>query len=454
MKKLRLKFRDEYHESKNVLVERESFVIGRSPDNDLSIPRSELSRHHAEINRFGDVYVISDCNSSNGTTVNGRRLENPVPLENGHRISLGGAFEIEVELIDENAAFHQPAAQEELPAAESFADSPADLAQSSDENENPAETASAAAGVSVSPPPAAPAAAAAGSFPGLFFIIAPLLGLFVLVFAGGLLFLFAGRKDKQPPPSTDDYSYSGKRKTEDKRKTKEDEDETPTPKPKETTGTSETPSKTSADPSSTPTTQPASEFDKIERNAVPFMRGIAANGDSYAFSQKQLGEINNQIKSFKGSSALRENLKAVKRDAAKFEELAKTKGLKPQFLATAALAKIGNQSQSPLAMAQTMLPILGELRITLNNEFADDNLLIIAAYDLGEQGKYRALQSTLEALSKQSSEHPRKIRSIWFLREKGKITDAQYSFALKFLAIGTITQNPKDFSVEAEPLTF
>src|SRR5688572_2347786 len=101
MKKLLLKYQDEYHEPKSVLVDRENFVIGRSPDNDLSIPRSELSRHHAEINRFGDVYVVSDCNSSNGTTLNGQKLETPVALENGSRINLGGVFEIKVEVIDE-----------------------------------------------------------------------------------------------------------------------------------------------------------------------------------------------------------------------------------------------------------------------------------------------------------------------------------------------------------------
>jgi hypothetical protein len=129
--------------------------------------------------------------------------------------------------------------------------------------------------------------------------------------------------------------------------------------------------------------------------------------------------------------------------------------LKPQFLATAALAKIGNQNQNPLSVAQTMLPVLGELRITLNNELSDDNLLIIAAYDLGEQGKFRAMQSTLEALSKQvTGVAANKIRTIWFLRERGKISDAQYAFALRFLAIGAITQNPKDFNVDTEAVVF
>ncbi len=102
-----------------------------------------------------------------------------------------------------------------------------------------------------------------------------------------------------------------------------------------------------------------------------------------------------------------------------------------------------------------MLPLLGELKITLDNKLADDNLLIIAGYERGAAGNARALQSVLEALSKQTQNvSPREIRTIWFLKQQGKITDAEYNFALDFLAIGTIAQNPKDFGVSADALTF
>src|SRR4028119_2331866 len=99
MTELWLKFRNEYGEPQNIRVDRETFVIGRSPDNDLGIPRSQLSRIHAEINRFSNTFVISDCNSSNGTTLNGIELLSPAELRNGDRINLGGGIDIEVELI-------------------------------------------------------------------------------------------------------------------------------------------------------------------------------------------------------------------------------------------------------------------------------------------------------------------------------------------------------------------
>jgi hypothetical protein len=47
-----------------------------------------------------------------------------------------------------------------------------------------------------------------------------------------------------------------------------------------------------------------------------------------------------------------------------------------------------------------------------------------------------------------------RARTIWYLREKGKLSDAQYEFALRFLAVGIISQNPKDFNVETDAVVF
>jgi hypothetical protein len=170
---------------------------------------------------------------------------------------------------------------------------------------------------------------------------------------------------------------------------------------------------------------------------------------------KQAEIVNSKINALKGSSRLAENFQAVKKNAAQFETLANSRNLKAQFLATAALAKIGDARGDPLAVAQTMLPFLNDLKVTLDNKLADDNLLIIAAYERGAAGKPRSLQSTLEALSKTTQNvSPREIRTIWFLREKGKITEAEFDFAVRFIAVGAIMQNPKEFNVNAEAVTF
>src|SRR5215213_8985843 len=100
-----LNFTDETGETRRILVEGDKFVIGRHSENDLSIADGSLSRKHAQIERFGDVFVISDLDSSNGTTLNDAELNEPAALKKGDKFNLGGGFEFEVELIsgDESA---------------------------------------------------------------------------------------------------------------------------------------------------------------------------------------------------------------------------------------------------------------------------------------------------------------------------------------------------------------
>ncbi len=71
-------------------------TIGRTPDNDISFPDdSNVSRFHAEIElKFGDYWLI-DLKSSNGTTINGERVNGEVRLSEGDKIMLGGSSELE-----------------------------------------------------------------------------------------------------------------------------------------------------------------------------------------------------------------------------------------------------------------------------------------------------------------------------------------------------------------------
>jgi hypothetical protein len=66
-------------------------VIGRAPQCDIVIPLAEISRQHAVIVRRGGGYQVADLGSSNGTTVNGRRLgDDPMHLVPGDEVGLGG----------------------------------------------------------------------------------------------------------------------------------------------------------------------------------------------------------------------------------------------------------------------------------------------------------------------------------------------------------------------------
>ncbi len=61
-----------------------SFTIGRVGGNDMIMPDYAISKQHAILEIKRGNYRIRDCESTNGTTVNGKRLEKkPVNLQNG-----------------------------------------------------------------------------------------------------------------------------------------------------------------------------------------------------------------------------------------------------------------------------------------------------------------------------------------------------------------------------------
>jgi hypothetical protein len=66
-----------------------SHTIGRMSDCTVVVSDTNVSRHHARINRSGSGFVIADLNSTNGTYVNGERLLADHRLNDGDIISVG-----------------------------------------------------------------------------------------------------------------------------------------------------------------------------------------------------------------------------------------------------------------------------------------------------------------------------------------------------------------------------
>jgi len=62
--------------------------IGRSPDCELALRDSRASRHHARLHARDGMLVLTDLGSTNGTRVNGQRIEEVV-LGQGDRILIG-----------------------------------------------------------------------------------------------------------------------------------------------------------------------------------------------------------------------------------------------------------------------------------------------------------------------------------------------------------------------------
>jgi hypothetical protein len=73
--------------------------IGRSPDADVRIEDRYASGIHARIYSRGASYYVEDMNSTNGTLLNGERLNGEAELKDLDEIRIGGSefrFELDV----------------------------------------------------------------------------------------------------------------------------------------------------------------------------------------------------------------------------------------------------------------------------------------------------------------------------------------------------------------------
>jgi hypothetical protein len=161
MPELWLTYIDEYGADRRVPADGDVFTIGRHSENDLCIPDPGLSRDHLRIEREGNAIKIRDMGSSNGTELNGTRLNEPAYLNDGDVITLGGAVALRVEIKKEAARAAAPAS---AVAASPKVASPVKTAVTSEEP--------------------------ASGIPFVFLIAAPILGLIVVIFAAGLIYIF------------------------------------------------------------------------------------------------------------------------------------------------------------------------------------------------------------------------------------------------------------------------
>ena len=63
--------------------------IGRDPANGLRLSHETVSRVHAELSRQGGLWVLRDLGSTNGTSVNGRRVIGAAVVRDGDQVSFG-----------------------------------------------------------------------------------------------------------------------------------------------------------------------------------------------------------------------------------------------------------------------------------------------------------------------------------------------------------------------------
>lgn len=80
------------HDRRDLPIGTRGVVIGRGSDCDIVIDATKVSRHHARIYNDATGCWAEDLGSTNGTSVNGRRVDGePAALSNGDRIRVGDA---------------------------------------------------------------------------------------------------------------------------------------------------------------------------------------------------------------------------------------------------------------------------------------------------------------------------------------------------------------------------
>lgn len=73
----------------------EPLTIGRASDAGLQIRDDYTSTHHARLLLWGSDWVLQDLDSTNGTFVDGRRIDSPTPVAVGVPVKVGATtFEL------------------------------------------------------------------------------------------------------------------------------------------------------------------------------------------------------------------------------------------------------------------------------------------------------------------------------------------------------------------------
>ena len=86
---------------KDIPLKADCTVIGRAEDCSLRIPLVSVSRRHCEVSIEGDEVKVKDLASSNGTYVNGTRINETI-LEAGDKLMVGPiGFTVQIDGIPE-----------------------------------------------------------------------------------------------------------------------------------------------------------------------------------------------------------------------------------------------------------------------------------------------------------------------------------------------------------------
>jgi FHA domain len=422
---LTLTYYDDAGRLTRVNVASRRFTIGRDPENDLVIKRTGLSRRQALIESFDNTLQISDCGSSNGTFVNGNRVEFPIELRDGDVIDLGGVCEVEVQLDNGRAT---------APAETSWANESVPLSHEGLRAIDRGLAAQAPGGSrsTAADKPKAVASENSSLFDGLgLHIIVPVVAVMILALVAVVIALKGSGNKKQEVFDRGARIHS------------ETPVVSPLPSPLE-----------SMTVIAQPRTEIEDELDEVEKDTLAVMRAISLRDPNPVLTQQNDKEIYEKIKTYKGSATLRDNLRLMKsRGIPQLAGAAKARGVRLPLLVFAALARVDKDGHGdPVAVAGELIPNLARNQVFLAKDLAQDNLLALAATDPSSGGGMALRDAIAELTKKRRDQGVQSIRNVWYLRDNGTIRPPAFDLVLRFLAIGAIAQNPRHFGIEAEPI--
>lgn len=384
---------DKTGQLKKVPMETKRFTIGRSKDSSLVINDSVISPHHALIEMVENSLQITDCGSVTNTFVNGKQITKSQILHNGDIILLGDSIKLTV-LFNPNIDKAHTSLAATAPQTNNLTQKP--------------------------------------------LLISPLIimfGLIILILGIGglLLFILPPAKDSQP-----DQKHSVTRVS-------------PTTEPT----INPTPTPLISDNSEIGTKSPDLPLadEQIEKAAIEVVRRISNDDKPYIFPEGVLKELKTRIDKYQHQASLVNTLMTLNPAAEKLAVLARQEGIEPALLLYIILAQAeGSKIENNLnEVAKLSLEQLVTLRATFGGGSADSSLIIIAAYRMGGGTKK---SHPLLAVMRKIVKNPQTERNIWFLHEKGGISDNIYNFVLDFLTLGVIAQNPQLYGIKAIALSY
>lgn len=428
-----LTYTDATGHTRSVIVSARYFSIGRNPENNLQIDNSSLSRQHALVECFDDFLQITDCGSQNGTAVNGAPVMGAVELRDGDVITLGEVLDLKVGVRAAAVPISTAAAQSHAAFL---------LAASSSSDISGAHEAAKPLASHNQPRPAwwmsVPVLAATAAA--------------VFVMLAAVVLLVVSRDNRRSPGERRGAQQENRKKPEDPAKII-GVLESQTPSARENLATLDIASTPTRSSGTITLPSDSAALVQVERSAEQVMRRISTDSKDYSFSEKAVRDIAQKIDSYRASSApVREALISLRKGGPSIAAAARNEGITPYFVLYAALAQTdgGRAGRDALTTAQAMLPELIALRTTLGHT-PDSSLLVIAAYPEGIGTKK---SHPLLGRMRGRIEDPITQRNVWYLHEHGGINAEAYDLVIRFLALGVIAQNPKQFGVNAEPLAF